>query len=150
LLRATYDADGIPTAIQAEQELLGALIVGNAKLADLPGLMPEWFADPIHSTVFRAVIAQAESDQPIDGPALLDEFENSGALDDVGGGRYIIDLSTLAAADAKPLAAAVRDAWLRRQLIDLGSSIVAKAFDGPGIEALHHGLRRIAELAVMP
>jgi replicative DNA helicase len=141
--------------------LLGALLAGSATAEEhLPAFAPEWFADPVHAAIFKAIEAQAAADfaknsantfyYP-DGPDLGRlGTDLHGALVEVGGAGYLHELAKRPSHDIHAAARAIRDVWLRRQLIDLGSSIVAKAFDGPGIEALHHGLRRIAELAVMP
>jgi replicative DNA helicase len=150
--------DDLPSNIAAEQDLLGALIAGTAAPADLPGFSPAWFADPIHTAIYRTIEAQIASGSPIDigslgsilGPCseTTDGIEPGCVLEEVGGAGYLADLADRTPRDITLSARTIRNAWLCRQLIELGQSIAAMAFAGDGTEALQTATQRVAALTV--
>ncbi len=129
-----------PANLQAEQALLGALLANNKayeRVGDF--LIAEHFADPIHGRIFAAVQRRIEAGQLADAVTLKGEFEHSGTLDEVGGTAYLAQLLTamVGIINAGEYGRVIHDAWLRRQLIDLGETVVNNAFgadpelDGP-------------------
>ena len=58
------------------------------------------------------------------------EFEHSGILDEVGGTPYLAQLLTamVGIINASEYGRAIHDTWLRRQLIDIGETVVNNAF----------------------
>jgi replicative DNA helicase len=120
-----------PTNLQAEQALLGALLANNRayeRLSDF--LLPDHFADPIHGRVFAAIARRVEAGQLADAVTLKAEFEHSGVLDEVGGTAYLAQLlsAMVGIINAGEYGRAVYDAWIRRQLIDIGEVVVNNAF----------------------
>jgi replicative DNA helicase len=120
-----------PSNLQAEQALLGALLANNRayeRVAEF--LLPEHFADPIHGRIFRAIQRRVEAGQLADAVTLKAEFEHSGVLQEVGGTAYLAQLLTamVGIINAGEYGRAIHDAWLRRQLIDLGETVVNNAF----------------------
>jgi len=120
-----------PTNLQAEQALLGALLANNRayeRLSDF--LLPDHFADPIHGRVFAAIVRRVEAGQLADAVTLKAEFEHSGVLDEVGGTAYLAQLlsAMVGIINAGEYGRAVYDAWIRRQLIDIGEVVVNNAF----------------------
>ena len=120
-----------PSNDQAEQALLGALLANNKgyeRVSDF--LMAEHFADPIHGRIFQAISRRVELGQLADAVTLRGEFEHSGILDEVGGTAYLAQLLTamVGIINAGEYGRAIHDAWLRRQLIDVGESVVNNAF----------------------
>ena len=130
-----------PSNLQAEQALLGALLANNKAYERVSEfLAPEHFADPIHGRIFQAIQRRVEAGQLADAVTLKAEFEHSGVLEEVGGTAYLAQLLTamVGIINAGEYGRAVHDAWLRRQLIDIGETVVNNAF---GAEA---GTRRPA------
>src|SRR5271166_1038407 len=91
---------------------------------------PLHFADPIHGRIFQAIQRRAEAGQLADAVTLKAEFEHSGVLEEVGGTAYLAQLLTamVGIINAGEYGRAIHDAWLRRQLIDLGETVVNNAF----------------------
>src|SRR5579875_2058219 len=119
-----------PANLEAEQALLGALLANNKaydRVAEF--LLPEHFADPVHGRIFQAIARRIESGQLADAVTLKAEFEHSGLLDEVGGPAYLAQLlsAMVGIINAGEYGRAIYDAWLRRQLIDLGETIVNRA-----------------------
>ncbi|MCB8877233.1 replicative DNA helicase [Acidisoma silvae] len=120
-----------PSNLQAEQALLGALLANNKAYERVSEfLAPEHFADPIHGRIFQAMSRRIESGQLADAVTLKAEFEHSGVLNEVGGTPYLAQLLTamIGIINAGDYGKTVHDAWLRRQLIDVGETLVNRAF----------------------
>ena len=120
-----------PSNLQAEQALLGALLANNKAYERVSEfLQPDHFADPINGRIFRAIARRVEVGQLADGVTLRAEFEHSGLLDEVGGTAYLAQLlqAMVGIINAGEYGRAIHDAWLRRQLIDIGETIVNNAF----------------------
>ena len=120
-----------PANEAAEQALLGALLANN-KAYDRVGefLAPEHFADPVHGRIYAAIQRRIEAGQLADAITLKAEFEHAGVLDEVGGTAYLAQLLTamVGIINATEYGRAIHDAWLRRQLIDIGEEVVNRAF----------------------
>ncbi|HXT80664.1 MAG TPA: replicative DNA helicase [Acetobacteraceae bacterium] len=143
-----------PANVQAEQALLGALLANNKAYERVSEfLAPEHFADPIHGRIFQAITRRVEAGQLADAVTLKAEFEHSGILEEVGGTAYLAQLlsAMVGIINAGEYGRAVHDTWLRRQLIDVGETVVNNAFgadaelDGPKqIEAAEQALFQLA------
>jgi replicative DNA helicase len=143
-----------PQNLQAEQALLGALLANNKayeRVAEF--LTADHFADPIHGRIFRAIARRIEAGQLADAVTLKGEFQHAGVLEEVGGTAYLAQLLTamVGIINAGEYGRAIHDAWLRRQLIEIGETVVNNAFgaepelDGSGqIEAAEQTLFQLA------
>jgi replicative DNA helicase len=129
-----------PSNVQAEQAFLGALLTNNKALDRAQFLRPEHFADPAHAHIFRRAVQRIQAGQIADPLTLKTDFENTGMLDQIGGTAYLVHLMTamIAIINAGDYAKAIRDTWLRRQLIDVGEQIVNEALGlDPASDAVH-------------
>jgi len=120
-----------PANLQAEQALLGALLANNRayeRVAEF--LAPEHFAHAAHGRIFQAIARRIEAGQLADAVTLRAEFEHSGLLDELGGAAYLAQLlsAMVGIINAGEYGRAIHDAWLRRQLIDIGETVVNRAF----------------------
>jgi replicative DNA helicase len=120
-----------PANLEAEQALLGALLANN-KAYERVGefLAPDHFADVVHGRIFAAIQRRIEAGQLADAVTLRAEFEHSGLLDEVGGPAYLAQLlgAMVGIINAGEYGHVIHDAWLRRQLVDLGETMVNRAF----------------------
>ncbi len=127
-----------PQNQQAEQALLGALLANNKayeRVSDF--LAPHHFVDPIHGRIFAAIARRCDAGQLADAITLRAEFEHAGVLDEVGGTAYLAQLlsAMVGIINAGEYGRAIHDAWLRRQLIDIGETVVNNAFGAvPGLD----------------
>jgi replicative DNA helicase len=132
-----------PSNIAAEQALLGALLANNRayeRVSDF--LAPEHFADPINGRIYQSIVRRLEANQVADAITLRGEFEHSGVLEEVGGTAYLAQLVTamVGIINAGDYGRVIYDAWVRRQLIDIGEIVVNNAF---GAEAELDGTQQI-------
>src|SRR6202012_4046507 len=120
-----------PSNVQAEQALLGALLANNRAYERISEfLAPEHFADPIHGRIYQAISRRVEAGQLADAVTLKAEFEHAGVLEEVGGTAYLTQLLTamIGIINAGDYGRTVLDTWMRRQLIDIGETVVNNAF----------------------
>ncbi|AZV38053.1 replicative DNA helicase [Komagataeibacter xylinus] len=143
-----------PANLQAEQALLGALLTNNKaydRVSDF--LTGVHFADEINGKVYDAISQHIEEGKLADPVTLRIYFQNTGVLDPVGGTSYLAKLLTsmVGIINAADYGRVIHDAWIRRQLIDIGQDVVNNAFgarpdlDGPNqIAASEEALFRLA------
>ena len=143
-----------PQNLEAEQALLGAILINNRaydRALDL--VAPEHFADPVHGRIFEACARRIGQGRIADAIALRSDLANDALLAEVGGAGYLGQLvaASVAIINAADYARAIRDCWLRRTLIDLAATAVDAAFDPPAngdgtavLEALEAGLFAMA------
>ncbi|MGH7057522.1 MAG: replicative DNA helicase [Acetobacteraceae bacterium] len=143
-----------PANIEAEQALLGALLANNKAYERVSEFLEQGhFADPIHGRIFEAIRRRIEAGQLADAVTLRAEFEHSAQLEEVGGTAYLAQLlaATVGIINAGDYGRAVHDAWLRRQLIDVGEVTVNRAFgsepDMAGPEQLEAAEQALFDLA---
>jgi replicative DNA helicase len=113
--------------------VIGAMLLdADAVLKAVELLEDGAFYREAHRRLFRAMVRLAERGDVVDPLTLRDDLERGGDLEAAGGTDYIAELI-----DAVPTAAnveyhcrIVRDKALLRRLIDVGTSIVQRAFEG--------------------
>ncbi|MEA3641461.1 MAG: replicative DNA helicase [Lamprobacter sp.] len=124
-----------PHNLQAEQSLLGALMLENSVWEQVADKVRETdFYRQEHQLIFRAIHILAEQDQPFDVITLAEALDKRKLLDDMGGMTYLaeIDRNTGSAANAAHYARIVRFNSVLRQLIRAGTGIADLAFDTKG------------------
>ncbi len=120
-----------PKNEQAEQALLGALLANNKAYERVSEfLLPEHFIDPVHGKIYAAIARRCEEGKLADPVTLRAEFEHGRVLEEVGGTAYLAQLlsAMVGIINAGDYGRVIRDAWLRRQLIDVGEVMVNRAF----------------------
>lgn len=116
---------------EAEQTLLGALLINNAAYLRVSEfLQPEHFGNAMHGRIFAAIGKLIERGQIANPITLKNLFDQDGALIDIGGAQYLGRLAEAAATiiNAADYGRIIHDLHLRRQLITLGEDIVNDAF----------------------
>ncbi|ROR35171.1 replicative DNA helicase [Inmirania thermothiophila] len=142
-----------PHSVEAEQSLLGALMVDNRawdEVADRVG--PDDFYRREHRLVYEAIQALAEAGEPFDAVTVSDRLRERGELEAVGGLAYLAALveGTPTAANVRAYAQIVRDRSVLRQLIHVGTRIADAGFNPEGRdtrELLDYAERLVFEIA---
>jgi replicative DNA helicase len=120
----------LPSNIEAEQALLGALLYDNAAYERiLDKLQSGHFYEPFHQRLFSALETHIRKGQLAEPILLADEFKRDPAFEELGGLRYLADLVDRAppAANAPDYARVIYDLALRRELIRIGGEISTEA-----------------------
>lgn len=149
--RSAFDLP--PQSVQAEQSVLGGLMLDNQAwdlIADRIG--EQDFYRKEHRLIFRAIQKLAEADSPFDVITLSEMLERENALDDAGGLRYLGTLAkdTPSAANIAAYADIVRERSVLRQLIHAGTEISNAAFRPQGrgtTDLLEFAEQRVFEIA---
>ncbi len=142
-----------PHSIQAEQSVLGGLMLDNQtwdQVADK--VSDEDFYRKDHQLIFRAIAELAEKQEPFDVVTLSEVLEKKGELEQVGGLSYLGTLAkdTPSAANIVAYANIVRDRSVLRQLIHVGTEISDSAFNPEGqetAEILENAERAVFKIA---
>ena len=158
LEEATTETPGYrspPSNLEAEQALLGALLVNNEAASLVSAfLLAEHFLLPVHGRIYDAVLRMIERGQIANPVTLKHFFERDEALEEAGGGQYLARLaaSAVTVINAEHYGRAIHDLALRRALVGIGEDVVNEAYDGPPdqpaseqIEEAEHKLYRLAE-----
>ena len=121
---------GLPHNIEAEQALLGALLVNNDVYDRISNLVQErHFYDPVHGRIF-AVAEQRIQKNALASPVTLKAFfEDDPGLAELGGPAYLARLAGAAISvfAARDYAQTIYDLAIRRDLIAIGQEIAEKA-----------------------
>ena len=121
---------GLPHSIEAEQQLLGAIMTNNElfeRVAPIVGA--EHFYDPVHARIFETASARIAKNN-LASPVTLKAFlEDDAGLAELGGPAYLVRLAGAAISSfaVRDYAEIIYDLAIRRELITVGNDIAAKA-----------------------
>ncbi len=119
-------ARSVPQALEAEQALLGAILIDSRSLTDIVGLVrPEDFYLKQNREIFEAIYSMFNFSQNIDPVTVLEKLREMGYYHD-NSRDYIKQLLeiTPSAANAMRYAGIVKDTAMLRSLQDAGVEIV--------------------------
>ena len=122
----------LPHNIDAEQGLLGALLVDNRTIEKIGDhFRAENFFMPAHQRIYTAVQTLIDRGQTASPVTLKNYFETDDDLKEVGGAEYLADLaaSVVNVINVSDYASTIYDLHLRRELITLGEEVVNEAYD---------------------
>jgi replicative DNA helicase len=142
-----------PNSIQAEQSVLGGLLLDNQTWDTIADKVVEKdFYRRSHQLIFKKIEELAEKQIPFDVITLSDALKTVDELDNAGGLSYLIMLAkdTPSAANIVAYANIVRDRSVLRQLIHIGTEISNSAFNTEGrdsSEILENAERQVFQIA---
>lgn len=122
----------MPQNIEAEQSLLGALLINNEylnKIADF--LLPEHFFEPVHRRIYEHIVKLSDKGMMASPITLKNYFDKDESLEAIGGGGYLVKLAALASliVDVRMLATEIYEIAQKRKLIEIGEEVVNSAYD---------------------
>ena len=126
------DENLIPQNIEAEEAVLGAILVNPETLAKVSDtLKPASFYKPAHRQIYEAMLQLFNNNDNIDIVTVSDVLSYSGKLESVGGRAYINDLveNTITTSNIVYYAKIIQEKAIKRALINAGSEIVTKGYD---------------------
>jgi replicative DNA helicase len=106
--------------IEAEQTLLGMILVNNNHYWKAAYLSPNDFFEPVHQRIFEAIKTLIEAGEVVAPIKLKPKFEKDPALKEIGGAKYLMQLakSSMQMEDANELARCILlEAQKRRVLL---------------------------------
>ena len=127
-----------PHSVEAEQSLLGGLLIDNEALDKVADVMSEIdFYRHDHRLIYQHIAKVIEANQPADIITVGESLEKSDELKNVGGIAYLGMLAenTPTAANIRGYAQIIRERSIMRSLALVGSDIAASAYSPQGRDA---------------
>jgi replicative DNA helicase len=123
---------GLPSNVEAERSILGAILLDNAVCNQAIELLrrDDFFIES-HRRIFDKMLALTERLMPIDLITLSDELRRAGEFEQIGGATYIASLiDGVPRTDTiEPYAKLVKSKSMLRKLITASNQIIALAFE---------------------
>jgi replicative DNA helicase len=126
-----------PQNLDAEESVLGAMMLSPGAIAAVSEILSsdgrEFYRES-HAKIYRAALALYAKGEPVDAITLVDELDERGELEDVGGKVRIHELAALvpAAANSGHYARIVHESATLRGLIHAGGEIARLGWERPG------------------
>lgn len=127
---AETDFGKVPHNIEAEQALLGALLVNNDVFDRVAAIVQaEHFYEPVHQRIFEVAANRIQKNALASPVTLRAFFEEDAGLQELGGPAYLARLAGAAISlfAARDYAQLVYDLAIRRELIRIGHDIAETA-----------------------
>ncbi|MGQ0587381.1 MAG: replicative DNA helicase [Gammaproteobacteria bacterium] len=124
-----------PNSVEAEQSVLGGLLLNNALYYELADKLAEGdFYRADHQAIYRGIGELIGANKPCDFLTLTEHLRNQGRVEDAGGAVYIASLAveTYSIANVVAYAEIVRERSVLRGLIAAGSEIEDLGFRPEG------------------
>lgn len=141
----------LPHSIEAEQSVLGAIILDNTKIRDvLDHLSVYDFYSAAHQRIYDAVEAVFSQGQVVDLVTLRNYLSSEGSLEEIGGISYLVTLleTIPSVINVESYMNIVYEKALLRRLIDTAGHIAENAYAERNVtEVLEDSEKRILELS---
>jgi replicative DNA helicase len=135
LAEASPTAPVPPQNLDAEESVLGAMMLSPGAIGAVSEVLSASdFYRASHATIYKAALDLYAKGEPVDAITLVDELEERGELEDVGGRVRMHELAALvpATANAAHYARIVREMATLRGLISAGQQIALLGWERPG------------------
>src|SRR5260221_12121553 len=134
-----------PSNTEAEQALLGAILINNAAYSRVAEfLAPEHFANAVHGRIYAAIGKLLDRGQIANPITLKNLFDQDGALAEIGGAQYLAKLAEAAVTNinTQHFRRTIHELHLRRRLVTIGQNVVTEGLRHElGHPAPHHNQR---------
>ena len=126
-----------PQNLDAEESVLGAMMLAPGAIAAVSEVLDsegrEFYRES-HAKMYRAALTLYAKGEPVDAITLVDQLDERGELEDVGGKARVHESAALvpASANAGHYAQIVREAATLRGLIRAGGEIARLGWERPG------------------
>ena len=122
----------LPSNIEAEQALIGSILVNNDIIDEISNLLKsEKFFDPVHKKIFKVIESLNNKGMIANPITLKNYFENLDELDEVGGAEYLVKLTRFASSSkqATDYAKIVHENFVKRELLEISNVISEDSLD---------------------
>lgn len=122
-----------PQNIEAEQSLLGALLIDKDAIIKIAEILhpSHFYRSEQHGKIYEAILSLFEKREPIDLVTVTEKLKQSEALDLIGGPAYLTTLvnSVPTSAHIEHYAKIIKEHAVRRNLIAQSTKLVELAYD---------------------
>ena len=109
-----------PSNIEAEQALLGSILVNNDIIDEIANIInPTSFYDPAHTKIYEVIEILNNKGMIANPITLKNYFEKDDMLEEVGGTEYLVKLTRFSSSTKQAIdyAKVVHEMYLRRELV---------------------------------
>ena len=120
-----------PQNLEAERAVIGAILINKDAITNVAEfLLPGYFYDDRHGLIYEVILELYENREPIDIVTIPDKLRKKKALKTIGGVAYITELinQTPSSHNVQSHAKLIRDAYVRRRLIQIASEMAELGF----------------------
>lgn len=121
-----------PQSIEAEEALLGALLVNPASITRvIETITPDSFYKPAHKVLYSAIVDLFNKSEPVDIVTVSEYLRDADKLEKAGGRAYINDMAfnVVTTANIEHYAKIISEKATLRELIVAGNEIITTAYD---------------------
>ncbi|MDD6174575.1 MAG: replicative DNA helicase [Firmicutes bacterium] len=131
-----YDGLNLPYSPEAEQSVLGAVLLDSSCLDRVMDILPtpDYFHLSKHQTIYTVMLEKITNGEKIDFVTILDRLRAEKDFDELNDKTYLLQLANLvpSIANVEIYAGIVREKYEIRTLITTARDIVESAADGNG------------------
>lgn len=131
---AGYDGMNLPYSPEAEQSVLGAILLDSSCIDRVAEILPrpDYFHQVNHVMIYSAMLEMFTLGQPIDFVTVLEKLKEDPGFDESAGKSYLIQLAQIvpSISNVESYARIVRDKYDIRTLIVTAREILEDARDG--------------------
>ena len=130
-----YNLDGgrLPYSVEAEQAVLGAILIDPKCLVDVAvNLSADYFYLPQHKEIYSAISSMYELSQSIDLVSLIEKLKRNGVYDESGGKAYLAQLvqTIPSAANVLTHVEIIKERYYARSLMNAAQNIITNVNEG--------------------
>ena len=122
----------LPSNIEAEQSLIGSILVNNDIIDEVSTIITfNKFYDPLHKKIYETIENLNNKGMVANPITLKNYFENQNSLKDIGGVDYLIKLTRFSSSNKQSIdyAKIIHEAFVKRELITISEDISLTALD---------------------
>ena len=121
-----------PSNIEAEQALLGSILVNNDIIDEVSTIInPTSFYDPAHTKIYEVIEALNNKGMIANPITLKNYFEKDNMLDEVGGTEYLVKLTRFSGSTKQAIdyAKVIHEMYLRRELVLISDNLSSETLN---------------------
>ncbi len=121
-----------PSNIEAEQALLGSILVNNDIIDEVSTIInPTSFYDPAHNKIYEVIEALNNKGMIANPITLKNYFEKDNMLNEVGGTEYLVKLTRFSGStkQAVDYAKVIHEMYLRRELVLISDNLSSETLN---------------------
>ena len=129
---ANSEENKLPSNIEAEQSLIGSVLVNNDIIDEISNIVNAGkFFDPIHRKIYEVVESLNNKGMIANPITLKNYFENDSGLNEVGGVDYLVKLTRFSSSikQAIDYSKIIHEMYVKRELIFISDGISDQAKD---------------------
>ncbi len=122
-----------PQNLEAEQSVLGAVLLDNSAMAKaMELLVEEYFYRTSNRKIYRAMLELSDVGEVIDQITLTERLKAQGEIEAIGGAAYLAELvqSVASSANIRYHCKIVREKALLRELIHTSTEVLTRGYEG--------------------